>query len=291
MDEKALAALISLLDDTDPEVFDHVSGKLLALGPSGIPRLEAAWESTDNQLVQSRLEDLIGQIQFDHLADMLAQWKAEGCEDLQEAAVLIARFHYPDLDHIKLNSQIERIVQSVWINMSANLSPAEEVQVLNKVFFGDLGFKGNKEPKPEVDLGYLNIILDTRNGNSIGLGMLYMMVAQALDISIYGVNLPYHFILCYTRGHLSDEELESQSADAKVMFYINPLLEGIPFGKAEINRYLEQSQIAPQPIYYAPCSNRLIILSLIYNQMSCYEQANEQEKADRMRSLLEILQE
>lgn len=291
IDDKAFSALISLLDDNDREVLEHVSKKLLALGPAGIPRLEAAWEVADNQVVQLRLEELIGQIQFDNLVARLRRWKESGCEDLQEAAVLISRFHYPDLDEVKLNAQIDRLVQSVWINMSAHLSPAEEVHVINKVFFGDMGFKGSREPKPEVDLGYLNVILDTRQGNSIGIGILYMIVAQALDISIYGVNLPYHFIMCYSKRLLEAEELEQQSASQEVMFYINPLLEGTPFGKAEITRYLEQSQIAPQPIYYSPCSHRLIILSLIYNQMSCYEQAGEVDKAERLQVLLDILQE
>lgn len=290
MEPREFTALIKLLDDEDREVLEHVSERILSLGPKGIPMLEAAWEHADNQIIQSRLEELIAQIQFDNLCDRLRQWVKGGCEDLQEAAVLIARFQYPELDEIRVNAQIDRLVQSVWIQLSAHLTPAEEVHIINRVIFGELGFKGTRKPEPDPDLAYINKVLDSRQGNSLGIGMLYVIMAKALDINIYGVNLPYHFIMCYCRKELGElNAMDDKSAAAQVIFYINPLLDGAPFSRSEITRYLDESQMSHQDSFYAPCTNRAIILSLIYNQMSCYEQREESEKAERMRLLLEIV--
>lgn len=283
-----LSALISLLDDNDREVLEHVSGRLLSMGMEGIPLLEAYWEQADNDVVQKRLEELIDSIQFNNTCDRMRKWVECGGEDLLQGALLTARCHYPELDEAKVNSQIERIVQQVWINLAAHMSPLEEIRVFNKVLFAELGFKGNREPEPEPDLAYLNAVLDTRHGNSIGLGVLYLIVAKALDLNMYGVNLPYHFILCYTDRMLSEEDLQQHSAEGAVKFYINPLLEGVPFSRIEITRYLEQSKIDSKMEYYAPCDHIEIIKTLLYNQMMCYEEKGDSARTAKMKALLEI---
>lgn len=283
-----LSALISLLDDNDREVLDHVSGRLLSLGMEGIPILESFWEQADNDIVQKRLEELIDSIQFNNICDRMRKWVESGGEDLMQGALLTARCHYPELDESKVNSQIERIVQQVWINLAAHMSPLEEIRVFNKVLFSELGFKGNREPEPEPDLAYLNAVLDTRHGNSIGLGIVYLIVAKALDLNMYGINLPYHFILCYTDRMLSDEDLLQHSAEDAVKFYINPLLEGVPFSRVEITRYLEQSKIDSKMEYYAPCSHVEIIKTLLFNQMMCYEERSDSVRTAKMKVLLEI---
>lgn len=286
--EGEFKALISLLDDNDSEVISHVTGKLAELGIDGIPLLESAWEFSDNEIIQARLEDLIGKIQFENLLDLFKNWIKNGGKSIYEGACLVARFHYPELDEEKLSAQISRIVHTIWIHLNPSQSPMEEVHTLNRIFFGEFDFKGNREVQPEVDLGYINTILDTRRGNSIGIGILYLIIAEKLDLSIYGVNLPYHFVMCSASRMLTDEELKNADQERLILFYINPLLEGIPFSRIEITRYLEQTKIKPKNHYYSPCHNFDVIKSLIYNQMACYEQNGEAQKAQKMKLLYDL---
>ena len=69
LSDKEFKALITLLDDNDNEVFAHVSDKIISLGVEGIPLLESAWETSENQIIQNRLEDLINRIQFSNVKD------------------------------------------------------------------------------------------------------------------------------------------------------------------------------------------------------------------------------
>ena len=64
METKELKSLITLLDDPDKEIFDHVAGKLLSLGTGVIPTLETAWEESLDPILQERIESLINKIQF-----------------------------------------------------------------------------------------------------------------------------------------------------------------------------------------------------------------------------------
>ena len=43
MNDSELRSLIALLDDDDPEVFQHIEQKLLSLGRQVIPFLEEEW--------------------------------------------------------------------------------------------------------------------------------------------------------------------------------------------------------------------------------------------------------
>ena len=48
MNQREIKALISLLDDEDHEVSQHVEGKILSLGGNVIPFLESEWEESFN---------------------------------------------------------------------------------------------------------------------------------------------------------------------------------------------------------------------------------------------------
>ncbi len=281
-------ALITLLDDNDTEVYSHVSNKLFSLGVEGIPLLESAWETSENQLIQTRLEDLINKIQFSNVKDRLIKWRDKNGEDLLEGALLVSKFQYPDLDEFKITQKIEAISKNVWIELNPALSPLEEAHVVNHVFFQLHNFFGLQTQQLDPDLGYINNLIESKKGNSLSLGILYIVLAQKNDLPIYGVNLPYHFIMAYTRKHLTQEELDKNNQEKSVMFYINPLNKGIAFSRSEITHYLEQMKVKTHPKFFSPCNNLEIIKTLIYNQLSCYDQNGNTDKAHQLKELFDL---
>lgn len=281
-------ALITLLDDNDKEVYSHVTNKLFSLGVEGIPLLESAWETSENQLIQTRLEDLINKIQFSNVKDRMIKWIDKNGEDLLEGALLIAKFQYPDIDEFKITQKIDTISKNIWIELNPALSPLEEAHVVNHVFFQLHGFFGQHTQQLDADLGYLNNVLDSKKGNSLSLSILYLILAQKNDLPIYGVNLPYHFIMAYCRKHLDQQELEDNDQEKSVMFYINPLNKGIAFSRSEITHYLEQMKVKTHPKFFSPCNNLEIIKTLIYNQLSCYDQNGNVDKAHQLKELFDL---
>lgn len=286
--EKEFRALITLLDDNDNEVYSHVTNKLFSLGVEGIPLLESAWETSENQLIQTRLEDLINKIQFSNVKDRLIKWINKGGEDLLEGALLISKFQYPEIDEFKITQKIETISKNIWIELNPALSPLEEAHVVNHVFFQLHGFFGHQTQQLDADLGYLNNLLDSKKGNSLSLSILYLILAQKNELPIYGVNLPYHFIMAYSRKHLSEADLDANDQEKSVMFYINPLNKGIAFSRSEITHYLEQMKVKTHPKFFSPCNNMEIIKTLIYNQLSCYDQNGNVDKAHQLKELFDL---
>src|SRR5690606_14523153 len=114
------------------------------------------------------------------------------------------------------------------------------------------------------------------------LAVIYSIIAQKLDIPIYGVNLPQHFILAYV-----DESMD-KDFDSHILFYINAFNKGFIFGRHDVDAFLRQLNLSPDRRFYEPCSNSAIIQRIIRNLISAYDNAGVEDKVKELEELLEI---
>ncbi len=287
MDRREIMAMISLLDDTDSEVINTVTGNLLKQGPDVIPELERAWEGSPSEKVQTRLENLIQEIQFNGVKNDLRHWVNSGAEYILEGAFHIARFQFPEISMGKVNEQIESIRKDVWIEINSNLTALEKVKILNYIVFDLHKFTRNNNDFYAPQNSYINQVIETRKGNPISLAIIYLSVAHKLGLPIYGVNLPKNFILAYKdEFRLYDAPDESED----ILFYINPYNKGAVLGRREIDYFLSQQQLKPHPSFYVPCSNIDIVVRLINNLLLSFEKLGYTQKITRMKELLRVIE-
>lgn len=276
-------ALVKLLDDPDPEVFEHVEKRLVEHGNEVIEYLENVWETAPDATLQQRIENVVHQIQFNTVKEDLNLWYQSGAFDLLKGALIVNRYQFPDLDEQKMINQIDEIKREIWLNLQYEMSSIEKVKLINHVFYNVYGFRGNTTNHTDPQNSYINQVLDSKKGNQISLALIYSTLAQKLDIPIYGVNLPQHFIL----GYLDENKREDQ--DFGVLFYINAFNKGAIFGKHDVDQFLRQLQLEPLPGFYTPCSNVEIIRRIIRNLISSYENLGATEKVFELKELQNIL--
>jgi len=288
MNEKDINALISLLDDPDEEVFTHIRNKLLSYGHPVIPFLEREWEKSFESVIQTRIEDIIHHIQFNETLENLKSWVKGGGNDLLTGILLIARYQYPDIDEVGIRKQIEQIKQDAWLELNPNLTALEKVRVLNHIIFEVHGFSGNTTNFHAPQNSYINNVMESKRGNPLSLSVLYTVVAQGLEIPIYGVNLPEHFILAYATEK-TDLPVPINSKDEKVMFYINPFSKGTIFGKGEVDAFLKQLKVKPSAMFYDPCTNIDMVKRLMNNLYYAYEKLGYPDKVRDIRLLQEAI--
>jgi regulator of sirC expression with transglutaminase-like and TPR domain len=276
-------ALVKLLDDPDQEVFEHVQKRLLEYGNEVIDFLENVWENSLDTILQERIENLVHQIQFNIVKEDLTLWYQSGAFDLLKGAMVINRYQYPDLDEQKVINELEEIKREIWLNLQYEMSSIEKVKLINHVFYNVYGFKGNTKNHNDPQNSYLNQVMDSKRGNQISLAILYSTLAQKLDIPVYGVNLPQHFILGYI------DESKREENEFGVLFYINAFNKGAIFGKHDVDQFLRQLNLDPLPGFYAPCSNVEIIRRILRNLMTAYENLGMAEKVAELQELQSII--
>ncbi|WP_317172249.1 transglutaminase-like domain-containing protein [Hymenobacter sp. BRD67] len=218
MTTNEIKALISLLDD--PEIAPQIQGEIQNLGEAIIPFLEESWEETLDPQQQQRLEDLIHQLQFEGVQQRLRVWRDSGGHDLLEGMWLLNSYQYPDADLQALNRAIEQLRFEAWTLLRPEMHPADQVQILNHVIFRNHKFSANTQHFHSPANSMLHRVLETKRGNPLSLGVIYLLVAQRLNLPVFGVNLPNLFVLTY--------QLFKDEHDKPVLpFYINCYNRGL----------------------------------------------------------------
>ena len=272
INDKEIKALISLLDDEDREITEHVEQKIRELGGQLIPYLETEWEDSFNPIYQKKIEELIHDLQYQSVLERITVWKETGGIDLLEGLWIVATYQYPDLSLEKIRQDIKQLYLDVWLEGKGDMHPIDQIKTLNTVFFNKLKFAANTKHFHSPSNSMINVVLESRRGNPISLCVIYMIIAQQLDLPVYGVNLPSLFVLTYKKDH--------------TQFYINVFNRGLIFSKSDIDHYIGQLNLKPADIYYQPCTNLDIIRRMLRNLMLAFEKIGDVGRMKEVEQLL-----
>lgn len=277
-----IEALINLLDDPDESIFLQVESELMSLGGQIVPLLESHWEKSFDAALQHRIEQIIHKLQVEYVKSALKEWKESEEQNLLEAAIIITKYQYADIDESKIHEFVDQLTQDIWIELNAEYTAMEKAGVLNKIFFEIYGFSGNKKNFHSPRNCYINNVLESRKGSPISLSLLYLEIAKRLKIPIYGVNLPEHFVLAYTQLPIPFVDLKDKE---NILFYINLFNKGSFFQYNDIEQFLKQLKVEIREEFYLPCDSLTVVKRLINNLIFCYSKSAYD---DKVKDLIEI---
>ncbi|MEY4658290.1 MAG: transglutaminase-like domain-containing protein [Crocinitomicaceae bacterium] len=285
----SIQALVQLIDDPDESVFEHVRDQLLKIGSEAIPYLENSWE-TDyyGLLFQNRIEQIIHDIQFDEVKANLQSWTKSADKDLLKGAIIIAKYQFPGLDENKIHESIQAIRKDIWLELNDHQTAFEQVKIFNRIFFGIHHFHGDNKNFHSPVNSYIHAVLESKKGNPLSLCLIYSIIAQSLDLPIYGVNLPNHFVLAYMDAKHSSFAINQQN-EFGVLFYINAFSKGSIFDTNEIKDFLNGLNLHHHREYFEPCSNTAIIKRMLTNLISSFQQVGNAEKVNELKTLRELV--
>ncbi len=275
MKDNELKALISLLEDDDPEVKGLVHGKLISLGLHVIPMLEHAWEEENNAFVQEAIEEIIYKIQSEESVNRLETWFRLPEPDLLEGWINFTLFQYPELDAEMIRKQFSRLANRTWLELNSGMKVRDKIAVLNRMIFVRERFRSNRKNLTEPQNFFVNGLLDTKKGAPVSLGILYMVLARTLEIPMNGLVLPGYFVLKY--GGREEE------------VFIDVFNKGALFQQEHLHKYLDEMNVQKQEKYYQPASNQKIILALINSLIMAYDRRKDHEKLAELRHLVDKL--
>ncbi len=275
MNNAEIKALVSLLEDDDESVVAEIEEKIMSIGTGIIPFLEEEWETNFNPTIQTRIEDLIHVLQFELVQERFLDWKENEQDNLLKGLWIIATYQYPDLEYDQLRGDFEQLYIDAWREFRDDMTPFDQIRILNSVLFDGFKFRANTKNFHSPANSMINAVLESKKGNPVSLCAIYLMIAQRLELPVYGVNLPNLFILTY----------KSDSTQ----FYINVFNKGLIFLTEDIDNYLDNLQLDRRDIFYQPCTNQDMILRMLRNLIVSFEKLGDYHKSDEIKVILQKL--
>jgi regulator of sirC expression with transglutaminase-like and TPR domain len=243
-----------------PECRDHLLS---------VPDPQLAYEARAF-LEESRMQALLHA--FEKLAEAGEQL------DLERGAYLLATLAYPNLSERTIKEELDALAENVEEALDANdaESVAQSTAVLRQCFFRELGFRGNEENYYDPDNSYINRVLDRRMGIPISIAVVYLLVAQRLDLPVHGIGLPGHFIL----AHL----------DSGGPVYLDPFHQGRLLSAQDCVEMVRQRGLRFQPGFLEHTPPRQILSRMIANLITIYTEQGASERAQWLSRFLQTLQ-
>lgn len=288
VENKEISALFHLIDDPDEDVFHTVSSKIISFGKDIIPNLEILWENSYQEEVQERIETIIHKLHFRDLTNDFIDWKNSSCELLQ-GALLVARYHYPEMLEVQALQDIEKLRRNIWLELNNYLTPLEQINVMTSILYNYYKHKGVEISYTQPEDFLINKTLETKKGNAISNGILYLVLCDKLDIPVKASNIPRQFILGYFDPQYEFLNPAGHSAE-KINFFIDPL-NGNIYSHKDVENYFKRISVTPAPAYFRQLSNKRIIRFLLEELSKCFDNDRNRYKMEELLTLVKLLDE
>lgn len=277
-----LNALINLTDEPDANLYEIIANAIISFSDEALPLLKENLGVVHDLYHRNRIESLIYTIEYQSVVEKIRQWRNKRSYDLAEPYFILSRHRFPNADWSNIGFRTMVMVEQAEDIISDNLTPLEKVRALNHIIYKVNKFRGDIVSVNNPDYYFINTLFETNVGNPLSLGLLYSIIAERLRLPIYGVDLPQHFILAYTKQTDHHPLLED------VLFYINPFNDGLVLTRDDIRKYLGRLKIQPRLKYFEPATNTHIIEKLFNTLIDIYTINGKENEADEMREMLEL---
>jgi regulator of sirC expression with transglutaminase-like and TPR domain len=275
LSESQWKALINLLGDDDPAIYQTVRDKILTFEEAG------EWlrphRLSNDPVLRRRASEIVRH--FDRQeADtwFLAFCLKHGEEfDLEEGIWLLALTQYPDINVEGYRALLDDIAGELRERIDFTESDKAVLSTINNYVFDELGFTGDEESYYDPQNSYLNRVIDRRKGNPINLSLLYLLLARRLELPVAGIGLPGHFVCRY------------QSTSAEI--YLDAFHHGKFLTKADCIQYLVSGSHGLQDEFLSPVSTRRMLMRICSNLHQIYGQMELSEETTRLQRYLVAL--
>ncbi|HWH69270.1 MAG TPA: transglutaminase-like domain-containing protein [Candidatus Sulfotelmatobacter sp.] len=271
--ESRKTALLNLLTDEDPAIFETVREQILAFGPQATHWLRPHLLSNDPTL-RRRARQIVQHFERQAADNLFLSFCLNHGEefDLEQAVWLLAQTQYPEINLDGYHALLDTFAEELRERLEGVASVTNILATLNGYLFEELEFAGNVEDYYDPENSYLNRVIDRRTGNPINMCLVYLLLGRRLQLPIAGIGLPGHFICRY------------QSSAGSV--YVDPFNRGQLLSKAECVHYLLQGSYSVRDDYLAPVSSRRVLLRICGNLHQIYRHLEQADQAKRLQHYL-----
>jgi regulator of sirC expression with transglutaminase-like and TPR domain len=195
--------------------------------------------------------------------------------DLETGALLVARYGYPTEDLRWCSEALDQFARELDSKLDSHDDPLDIISNVSSFLSAEKGFRGNMEDYYSPENSYINRVLERRTGLPISLCIIYLLTAKRLNIPLFGVGMPGHFLLKYEVG---EKEI-----------FLDPFRGAKLLSRADCRDFIEATGYGYREEYLITVTNQQILDRMIRNLILAYRQRGEADRIPSLQSFLEIL--
>ena len=274
-----IESLMFLLEDPDPFIQEQVQLRFMELGDRAVPLLDQIRVQTKDKEEKKRAKEVLHKLTFSTLKGDFAELLLEGIGNraqLERAVITLARFGHPTLresDYVKI---LDHFADMIRPSLRYKRSEREKMRILMKFIFEDLNFRGDNKDYHNPANGFIDQVIERRKGLPISLSLVAMFIARRLQLPVFGVNMPIHFMLAFVGE--KEEQL------------IDPYDQGAEVSYDQCYFFLKKNNVTPKPEHFKMASDIDILARCIRNLMHSYERNEEHDRVQELKSLLGLVE-
>ena len=288
-DVKEIAALVTLLDEPDINLYNLVKSQLLDVGNDCIPILEKAnFENDFDEVYQSRIKGITHEIRLNEILSNHKEWIHHPV-NLIDGVNQIDQYFFPNITRHYVENEIKNIVKEITALLTENMSALEKVSIINDVLYEEYKFRGDKRNYHSSENSSFGKLLQNKKGNPLSNSILYIEIARQLNLPIMGINLPNHFIVAFL--NIKDINKNPNRFSFKkedVLFYINPFSQGVILKKQDIKDFIQQINVIKNEYYFTPCPFSHITKRMLTNLNFSFKKTNDKIKKNDIEKIIEL---
>lgn len=270
-----IQSLLVLMDDPDPFVQESVNKRFVELGENVVPLLDEYRIDLKQGEEKVKINELIHTLTFEGLHSDFTDALELGIKnrkDLESIIFILSRFRNPTIDTKHYKHKLDHFAEMVAPSIRYKLDEQKKAKQLFKFVFEDLNFSGDQRDYHNPENCFLDSVVDRRSGLPISLSMVAMFIARRLDLPVFGVNMPIHFMLTF----IGDRE----------EFLVDPYDKGAVVSYDQCYFFLKKNNIEPKPEYFQMASDIDILIRTLRNLIQSYERKEKLEKVEDLKHLL-----
>jgi regulator of sirC expression with transglutaminase-like and TPR domain len=214
-----------------------------------------------------------------HLKKISSKGHKNSYNDLEKSVFLLSLMGDPNADYQifkkKLDDLAFRLEELFELNKSI-LTDEVKVHLLSRVMHQEEGFNGNQIFYHNPDNSYLTKVIKSKYGIPISLAILYMLVGHRLNLPLFGVNIPLHFMISYETENFQT--------------FIDPFNSGVLLDKETCLKFLEANGYRDSKNFFSKASTLSILRRMYNNLILIYKKLGEVEMEEKFSKQLILLE-
>ena len=259
-----LQALTTLIDDTSPVVRRSLLTHFEQLGEPARALLRQVARGA-NRVAATHAQWYLGELRWTDPTSEFTHFIRSLNYELESGAILIARVADPKTNAASVCATLDAIASRCRELMVEPLSPWQKCNVINRVLFHELGFRGNVGHYNDPLNSLIHRVLERRTGLPLTLSIVYLLVADRCGVTLEPVALPGHFVV----GCFTEED----------PVYIDPFRGGAVSSRDDLMAWLVGNDLPRDDASLAPTTIRETLARCCRNLAAHYVSAGDDDLA------------